>query len=512
MLAMLFGCENRSGEDPIVSTVEGRTSSSADDSEQGAEADAGQAAGRTATPSGDFPEPSSIGISLPDAADRFPVILIVLDTLRADHLGCYGYSRPTSPRIDELARTATLYVNARSTAAWTLPSHASLFTGLYPFQHGAITFSEAFRKQHEKDLVQNVNRLSTEHVTLAEVFKKLGWMTAAVAANVAYLAPTYQLDQGFAHYDARAGNAREINQRVFDWLRQRGGRSSDPFFLFLNYTETHRPYYCKNRPDFLKKPVPFNSVENLDKAGEILMGTDDPVPEDLMRTITDQYDLAIRNLDEALGELFDGLKEKELWESSLIVVTSDHGELFGEHRLMEHSKDVYEAVLRVPLIVKDRDQTGGAREERDFSLVELPSLILFKCGLLEAARKGGAFLENWNELELLAENHFSRPKDLEQPWGKRFQRERFVIYEGAYKLIHSTDGQHELYDLLSDPSESGNLFASHPQIAARMQQRLLELHGAHARPIKLSSGASLTAEELKMLEAMGYSEGSESKK
>ena len=165
--------------------------------------------------------------------ERAPnVILMTLDTLRADHLGCYGYERPTSPWLDSFAKVATFYPHAHSTSSWTLPSHASLFTGKYPFEHGAHSF-----KVSEDKTALSV--LDERHVTLAEALQAEGYQTAAFVGNASFLTKRFKFNQGFGHYFNEQTNGWDLSERVLEWLEERG---PNPFFVFLNYVDTHNPY------------------------------------------------------------------------------------------------------------------------------------------------------------------------------------------------------------------------------------------------------------------------------
>ncbi len=190
------------------------------------------------------------------------IIVISIDTLRADHLGCYGYERNISPRIDAFAKQATLYNNAISTASWTLPAHASLFTGKYVFKHGVHPMDSKDMKRLgggslrqtgplgnkiPENVVNNVPILSLEHNTLAESLNKAGYQTGAIAANEVYLKSLWQLNQGFDTYKVKLNYSPLFNRSVFEWI---DGHLDKPFFLFINYMDTHRPFNTAPRSFF----------------------------------------------------------------------------------------------------------------------------------------------------------------------------------------------------------------------------------------------------------------------
>lgn len=444
----------------------------------------------------------------PTLPERPNIVLITLDTLRADHLGCYGYDRNTSPVLDRFAARATLYRNAHATAPWTLPSHASLFTGLYPFEHGARTYrlKESELPVDAGDgptIKHNIKGLGLEVDTLAERLGLAGYQTAAVMANMLFLKPRFGLDQGFDSYDLKRGRATAINRRVFDWLEQHD--RTKPFFLFINYMDTHEPLNAQPRPGLVEPALPY-SLDVERRIGEdILKRNGEARPEDLQLVI-DWYDLAVASLDEEMGRLFERMKHDGLFDDTLIIIVSDHGEYFGERDLSGHSKDVYEPAMAIPFIVKAPRQSVGQIEERLVSLVHVPTIVASHTAALAAAE----LPRTWPEPFVLGENHFSRLKDLINPYAFRFQRSRIALYQGSVKYIYSSDGSHELYDLRRDTQERFNLVSSQPEQAALLRSLLEESLGAGYRLDSFGEGTlseqdkGLTPEEVEQLEELGY--------
>lgn len=430
----------------------------------------------------------------PETPSPPDIVLVVLDTVRADHLGCYGYSRPTSPEIDAFAGGATRYARSVSSAPWTVPSHASMFTGVPPFRHGAHTFDV------DKP-GSNVNPLDLERLTLAEALDAEGYRTAAFVANAGFLAPHWQLDQGFETYVVERRYADEANRAIFAWLDERTEDDS-PFFLFVNYIDAHRPYNTQPRPGFLDPPAE-HGPELLDLLVETtLPGHRDADPA-LVRKVIDQYDTAIANLDEHVGELFERLARHPRFENALVVITSDHGEYFGEHRLVEHSKDVHQPVLNVPLILRHPGQTAGAVETSRVVSSDLPALIAARLPEPTATALRAAFPARL-DAPVLSENYFTRRKDLFDPrWGHRFRRVRRAVFDGPFKYIHSSDGAHELYDLETDPHEGRNLVESEPEVAERLA-RTLEEYLQSDPAAGLVPSEPIDEELRERLEALGY--------
>lgn len=427
------------------------------------------------------------------------VILVTLDTLRADHLGCYGYDRPTSPNLDALAEGATLFTRAVSSGAWTAPSHASLFTGLDPYEHGTVSILV------DRPLLRNVFPLHPRHVTLAEALRANGFATAAFVANGGFLSTWLKLDQGFDTYRVKREPAAKKNRAISRWLAAHRQR---PFFLFVNFMDTHRPYNTKPRPGFLDPPAPTYKELAISFFHRVMAG-EGPIPEDVRKLVIDQYDTAIAHVDEAVGELVAELRRLGLYDDVLLVVTSDHGEFFGEHGLAEHSKDVYQPVLRVPLLVKYAGQTRGERRDEIVSSVHVAHLVA--TGLASPVRE--RLLERFprapGDDPVLAENYYARTADLLDPrWGHRFRRVRRAVFDGKWKLLHSSDSAHELYDLESDPGETRNLADSEPEVVKRLSAYLEErlARGSRfPRPVRPNAPPpELTAEEEAELRELGY--------
>ena len=446
------------------------------------------------------------------SAESLPnIILISLDTLRADHLSLYGYSRKTSPQLDEFAKSATVFSRAQTTAPWTLSAHASLFTGLYPPEHGAQMVRPGEGVDPDAKLP-----LSANATTLAEVLAKRGYDTAAVCGNLMYLVPRYGLDQGFRHFETLKGMGKlepargeEINLRARDWLVERNKRGDDaPFFLFLNYMDTHTPYNTAARPGFLEGTPAYSAEARAIREEEVNSAKKKVPPENLAETI-DQYDLAIANLDESLGRFFATLRELDLFEDSMIVILSDHGEYLGEHRLLGHAKDVYQGAMHIPLIVKAPRQDTAVRQDGLISIVHIPNLILKSVGF-----KGDDALEpfpyHWPEKYIQGKMRYSLWVDLKKPWGQRFNRVREALYEGPLKFIHSSDGRHELYNLVKDPGETDNLLIGSHNLVVRWTKHFSKLRLVKRKVLESEAvkhvADDLSEEDRAKLRALGYVE------
>jgi arylsulfatase A-like enzyme len=429
------------------------------------------------------------------------VVLIVLDTVRADHVSCYGYARRTTPTLDALATRADRYDVARATAPWTLPSHASLFTGRFPFQHGA----DARRKG---DWIEDAAPLPPEELTLAEVLADAGYRTGAFVANTIYVSPRLGLDQGFQEFQAERVSGQTLSARALEWLD--ASPSDAPVFLFLNYMDAHRPDNTaplgEARDADLPAPPPegVTGERYLDRLYEQLIDREAAPDPDLVQKAIDAYDRGIANADDGLRVLLEGLERRGRLDGAWILVTSDHGEYFGEHELIEHSKDVYEPALRVPLIVKRPGQSAGRIVEEPVSLADVPRLVLAELPSSIAGSYTDEFPGSPGVGGLFAELRYTRPKDLARTGGQRFLRERTALYEKRFKLIRSSDGAHELYDLAADPEERHDLYAEQPEAALRLMESIETLQARADGPRGIAEARAPTEAEQAELEALGY--------
>jgi len=436
-----------------------------------------------------------------DSEPLYPpnVLLITLDTLRADHLGCYGYDRPTSPNIDAFAKVATFYPRGYASSPWTLPTHASLMTGLYPFEHGAHTF-----KINEKRA--EVGVLGEHHVTLAEVLRDEGFQTAALVGNDVYLKQRFKIHQGFETYFSERTYADRLNKMAFEWLEERG---QEPFFLFLNYVDTHNPYNARKRPDdpgFLKPGDDRQSFYIYQDLRPQVLKREEPYPAETVQHVTNQYDTAIHVVDEELENLFEKLKQLGLYDNTLIILTSDHGEYFGEHELIDHGKDVYQPAVWVPLIIKKPGQHEGEVDETIVTSAEIPNLI-FQNFPADMAKRGFAQFPLAPGAEIaLSENYFTMADDFNyQPHEQaRFNRVRTVVFDWPYKYIHDSSGNHELYDLAKDPEELQNLYATKTRVGKKMARQMRSFMDERNTVKEAESVRIPNEQEIESLRALGY--------
>lgn len=286
------------------------------------------------------------------------VIVYLVDTLRADRLGVYGYHRPVTPEIDAFAsRRATLFENAVAQSSWTRPAVASIFTGMWPAAH---------RVNRTKD------RLADETTALAEVLKEAGYETVAFVANP-NVYRKFGLAQGFDRYDHMPGRkppSDRINGEVGAWLDQRDPNS--PFFLYVHTVDPHDPY---EPPESYRQRFAQGTDEllSLPKKARWVMEN--------RQGLSDLYDAEVAFNDDSFGKFIDDLEARDLLDDALVVFTSDHGEEFQEHGSWTHGRKLFDESIRIPLIVKWPGQNKAKRRKDLAQQIDVPATILAELGL-----------------------------------------------------------------------------------------------------------------------------------
>ena len=434
------------------------------------------------------------------------LLLITLDTLRRDHLSCYGYEKETTPAVDELAKESVKYEDALTPASWTLPAHASLFTGMLPTFHGAH-YGPIFGEGKKEDLL--ILSLNDGPATLAGELKKAGYKTGAVIGGPV-LHSSSGLGRGFDFYfdgiirestsSAFYRPAHETTTLAVRWLKENYSLPQQaPFFLFLNYFDAHSPYNAPEpwgKPDVPKEKCKISSGYYDD----VFKGIRD-LTDDEYQFLTNQYDDEIRYMDWNIRRLFYEMKQLGLYDSTMIIVTSDHGETFGEHRRMGHGRALYDELLRVPLIIKYplKDAKVGVVKDR-VSIASIMATVLEYLGLPVPKSVSYKSLSHANQ-PMAAE--IFRDITWIVDYGKRYDRDMKALYDGDYKWIWNSNGEQELYNIKEDPGEMDNKWGTSPEIEQRMQARLDDLLAGATGP--QSSAAMKIDDELKTrLEALGY--------
>jgi len=425
------------------------------------------------------------------------VVLIVVDTLRADHLGVYGYPRPTSPRLDDWVRRGVVFEHAFSTSPWTLPAFGSLFSGRLPSQHRAGSF---IRDDPASDPGEkSFQRLQRSLPTLAEELKRRGLSTGAVINN-AFLAPRFGIARGFDTYDFHPSNQQQIRRadvavdRALNWLDQQAGK---PLFLTLHLFDPHLEY--DPPPPFrgrFSDAVPETGKPRVTELLEIrsLLHSGEGIDMDYLEAL---YDEELLFVDSQVGRFLDELERRAILDHALVVFTSDHGEEFLEHGEFEHGHSVYNEVLRVPLVLW-APGLEPRRIESPASLIDLYPTLLEAVGADGPARSPGRSLlampageDRASRRPLLAERTLYGP-------------ERRAVVRWPYKLTQVPwDAEVALFDLSRDFSETRNLAGERPEIARRMTAAVQAiLDGLEGGPE--AEEAELDAQTLESLRSLGY--------
>jgi arylsulfatase len=310
----------------------------------------------------------------PAPASRRPnVVLICLDTVRADHLGFHGHARDTTPYLDRLAERSTVFSDASSTAGWTKPSVPSFLTGTYPCQHGVYEGSARAEAGEVTDL------LPESALTLAEAFRKHGYRTGAFVHN-AQLRRGNGFEQGFQRYEEDNWDAREIRWRGLDWIDEQEG---EPFFLYLHFLDAHWPYPVPDefatRFADAQAVAPFRGGDSKALRDAINDG-ERPFPPEERAALEALYDGAIAYLDSELERLGRGLAQRGLEEDTIVCIVADHGEEFGEHGKIGHGHGLWEALLHVPWLLHVPGRAPG-RIDTPVSLIDLFPTLVAAAGL-----------------------------------------------------------------------------------------------------------------------------------
>jgi arylsulfatase A-like enzyme len=411
---------------------------------------------------------------------RANIVILLIDSLRADRLGAYGYDhRPTSPRIDALAREAVVFEQAYTPAPWTLPALASLMTATFPCEHRA--FDER-------------RRLSDSVPTLAERLKRLDYTTLGLFANV-YAGPRYGIGRG---YDDLKPSLENDGRKVGRLLKQ---HPATPFFLYIHNTEPQLPQRFApahtdgfqdvpqtTRVEIQKHCRAYRQLAQADFKAKRRRGTTDNTAEQdqhlaalsaLSADYSELYDAAVRLADSRVGSVIDVLKQRGVWDNTLFIVLSDHGEEFGEHGGWLHDQSVYEEVVRVPLIIHfPHGQHAGQRVQSVVSLVDVLPTVFDYLGAPDAAlgARGRSVLPLVRGGTSAATDDFVVPsvrvnhKNYYRPWKESRGDVNVVVRRGSWKAIWNREPNTlELYDLSTDPREQHDLGAENPELAVAMQ-------------------------------------------
>ncbi len=446
------------------------------------------------------------------------VLFVTIDTLRADHLSTYGYERETSPFLDSLAAEGVRFDDPVSAAAWTKPATGTIFTGLYPSRHGALYHGSRLQ-------------LPDGMQTVAEAFRENGYVTAGFVSNPNVKA-VFDFDRGFDEFfDSPVedtltlacirttwfgrivmrllrhqfnwkyeNDARQMNAHVFGWLAQ---NAQQRFFLYVHYIDPHIPY---------DPPSPWREEFAQDHGFPIFNARKERVGRDL-------YDAEIAYTDVAIRELADELKRLGVWDETLLVLTSDHGEEFFEHEVIGHGFSLFQPVVKVPLIMRGPGVPPGHSVAAPVQIVDLPATVLDVAGIGDGSfgdgRSFAAALhtDDWAaDYEYFLENEFG-PDDSNQRafvfTGIRKGRWKLVLTEqnAYFPPQNEANDSEALYDLAADPNETNNVIHM-PEHRALVEQLLGKLREhaefLYATGFRDVEPAAISPEIRANLEALGY--------
>ncbi|HSR91229.1 MAG TPA: sulfatase [Gemmatimonadales bacterium] len=436
-------------------------------------------------------------LARPEAPPGKPnVLLIVWDTVRGQSLSAYGYDRPTTPFLTSLSREGVRFARAVSTAPWTLPSHGSIFTGQWPY----VFFRGLWKP------------IETPTPTIATVLSEAGYATAGFTANPYYTSPSHRIDQGFRHYEehghglstafakARLGyvlehaewfreltehddlfdrkSADDVSRSFLHWLDDQG---DTPFFVFLNFYDAHRPYVA---------PSPFRERFARAKPDDSERARAIRREEDHEDWYQDEYDGLIAYLDDATRRLLGDLDRRGVLDNTVVIITADHGDQFGEHGKWFHMNSLYRPLLDVPLVV--RFPRGVPRDtviETPVSLRDIPQTVLALTGVTSAVVPGQSLTRFWTGEPRSADSLIL--SELSIRAGPELGPVS-IISNGLHYIVTDKDSI-ELYHYINDPSETSSLRDSpeHKEILAgfrRLTDSLSALCSrVRARTLMLSS-------------------------
>jgi len=425
-------------------------------------------------------------------------LLIVVDALRPDHLGVYGYQRPTSPRLDAWATESAVFERAFTTSPWTLPAFGSLLTGEIPARHGAGSRVRASNWSVS-------SRVDDSLHTLPDILLAHGYATGAIVNNP-WLPSAVGLDQGFATYDfQRPGEtdhrrADEVVDLSLAWIDQQAGA---PFFLMIHILDPHMSYDA---------PPPVRGRFTSELEGDFELPVGEPrriqrqaesIPETERAFIVAAYDEEIAFVDQELGRLFDGLRERDLWSRLLVVLTADHGEELFDHEGFEHGHSVHQELLHVPLVI------GGPGVQRrrhadPVSLVDVPATILDGLGIEKDNGEENALRSSGISLWPVLARGETIPRRFLTAEGTLYGPERRAAIQWPLKLtVETGTGRRELYNLERDPQEQTDLAPTEPR-AVRFLSRELSNTLRAAREGVRSEDVPLDDATLEELRALGY--------
>ena len=419
--------------------------------------------------------------------ERSPIVLISVDCLRPDHMRLYGYWRDTTPNLDAFAQDSIVFETASAASSWTLPSHMSMLTGLTPSFHA----------------VSRERKLATSIPYLPQILSKAGYEIDGIVSG-AYLSPSFGFERGFHNYRVLTDRAQQVVDAALGLLQRTEGRD---FFLFVHLFDPHWRYLPPE--DFVERfgPRPPQLEALLNK---VIERQPPSGPEDIEHLKT-LYDGEIAYVDRELGRLLDWLRVQGLYQDSLIIVTSDHGEAFYEHGYWQHSETLYEEMTRVPLIVKLPGNSGHRGVETPVSHVDIFATILQAAGLPPPPSQGRSLTGRTgasDDSKTISEVIWWADEDTRKIVSLRSQHLKYIAsFEATAQddlTIHKMLRE-ELYDLSADAEERNNLETSRYMTAFRGELDALLDQARKFRADQEKGGPVVIDDEVReRLRALGY--------
>jgi arylsulfatase A-like enzyme len=431
------------------------------------------------------------------------ILILMLDTTRAQNFSCYGYDRSTTPHIDAIAEEGVVFEQAIAPGCWSLPSQVSLLSGMFPIKHGA----------HELRL-----RYDHPYPLLPEILRPTGYRTVGISPN-SWMSDEFGVTHGFDTYlklwqfwhtmpadTPQPPLAQKVNQiysrhifphrnrarHVNRYLRQHIGRATQPFFGYAIFWDTHLPYHPhgKHATTWLPNGVSPQQARHINRNHLKYFAGQAPMSEHDFDILRACYDGALATIDEEVGRLIDYLRQRNLLDRTMLIITSDHGENLGEHGLMSHAYSLHDTLIRVPLIIRYPECfTAGQRVAQQVQLTDILPTILDVVQLdvpqIRAELQGESLIAAALDptvvrhayAEVLAPHPSIKtinrrnnvPEDTPRP---AYDHALRCLRTPTHKLIWASDGQHALYNLQDDPHETTNHFVSEPKLAAELMDVL----------------------------------------
>jgi arylsulfatase A-like enzyme len=378
------------------------------------------------------------------------VILISVDSLRKDHIGIYGYEKNTTPNIDKFAKKSLVFTNAVGQSSWTLPSHISIFTSLYPSSHG----------------VPYIGYQLNKNITMFHEFLKSQNYTSIAIINNVYLSSIFGFNRSFdffneqfANYTKNGKTITDVNKHFFDWLNKNHQKK---FFAFIQYIDSHCPYIAHEKY-FTNYQQEHEKYKYLEKKCASSLKNYTPTKDEI-QFMKKAYDSDIAFVDENLNELFKKLEVLGIINKTIIILTSDHGDQFMEHGGLEHAYTLYDEVISVPLIIW-HPKLNTKIINTQVQLIDIMPTILDFLGLSIPNNIDGKSL-----IAVISGNsNKETPAFSEKPPYKIIS-----VRFNDFKFILTNNTNRELYDLKNDPNEKENVTKKYPGIANQLERMILE--------------------------------------